>query len=1193
MTPGDNVIEIVLSLVDQITKPLNNITQQLGAVKGLALAALGGWSIGKFIANINEGEQVAVKLDNAFKNLGANARVTRKGLDDLAESIQNTTVYSSETVKEGEALLLTFTKVRGEVFERTTKSATDMAAAMGTSLVGAMQMLGRAVNDPILGMSMLRRARVSLTAAEREAIKTMAESGDLFGAQMLLLDAIDKRYTNTAATMRNTLGGALTALQNQIGDILKGDRGSFQGMIDAIEELNKELSDPKFKKGVDTFVAGLMQIGSAAFRAVSYLSQLLVATAEYNARIAVGSDQPLQRLNDDLRANIEEQKKAQSDVDYLLTRVHFSDNPVWKQKLAEAQATLALLVKTEGQIRTARTQTLKEIEAGMRASEKKKNPAMSRLGMGPAVEAEDAVENLAALEKSLRTDMDKVTADYAEQLRIAITAASLTDEQLVEQGKTRVQVNAAINSVNKQYADAVEKIRKGKLAEELAKFDKVMEIDIYVKPIKESAFSGLLTATQSATEQAAQVWKDFFADLDQRLLSHDPTRGITQEQYDIIAKRYTDVNLEEIKITVPRVILALPPDPMADFRKQMAETLQTTFADVFDSLGEGSGRTFAVNFLKALKRTFAEAAALNLMKWLKLDEVTSGTGSGGGIGKVLSWIFPSSKRATPGAQGGGGDGLSEVAITASRIDTGVDGTVKMATEVATQVATSTGVTMTTVLDKFFTGFNTWIKPIFSGLWKLVTSILGSLMEFIKNAIATIRAMMASTASGGGGMSFMGAIVAGIGAYFTGGASLAGSVGGMGAGGGNVPATAPTRMYAAGGGKVKAGDNITVGEEGPELFVPDVPGTILNKRQIAFAGLDTDKAGRVSKDDSATIVEIIARQVVQLVGDDKELEHPVDNRSTGTAAAMKAIRQLVKATSNYGEAIAATKGKTGGQEPKNGDVTLAMKAVRQLVLSTNNRGAAGRNQNVSSSRQDPEDGATALVKTVRQLAHVPATDSKQKPTPKLGNIASMVKTIRQLVHAPASANKQRADSDVAQTMKTVRQLARAKDDDLEPLLKGTAIVKTIGADKRVSTPNPILTEVAKIIHKVIRVVSNSFGADGDKPTEKHADDVAPTARVRKHAAGGGRVSGGTIVGEEGPELFFGTGMVMNQRQLAFSAGSRGGDVNFAPSYNIVINGAKNDKEIMGQMAAYISKRDEETKAEIYESMRKNGMGRMRR
>lgn len=98
-----------------------------------------------------------------------------------------------------------------------------------------------------------------------------------------------------------------------------------------------------------------------------------------------------------------------------------------------------------------------------------------------------------------------------------------------------------------------------------------------------------------------------------------------------------------------------------------------------------------------------------------------------------------------------------------------------------------------------------------------------------------------------------------------------------------------------------------------------------------------------------------------------------------------------------------------------------------------------------------------------------------------------------------------------------------------------------------------------------------------------------------AAGGGRIGGPTLVGEEGPELFFPgmSGTVFNNRQLAFAGGGRGPAVNYSPTYNIVMSGAKDDKEAMRGMQQYIERKDAETEARIYERLRRNGYGRMRR
>jgi hypothetical protein len=102
---------------------------------------------------------------------------------DLATAISNKTGVDDEAIQSASNLLLTFTKVRNEVgkgndvFDQATQAAVDMAAVLGGDASSQAKLLGKALNDPIKGLSALSRAGVSFTAEQKEQIKTLRRGG--------------------------------------------------------------------------------------------------------------------------------------------------------------------------------------------------------------------------------------------------------------------------------------------------------------------------------------------------------------------------------------------------------------------------------------------------------------------------------------------------------------------------------------------------------------------------------------------------------------------------------------------------------------------------------------------------------------------------------------------------------------------------------------------------------------------------------------------------------------------------------------------------------------------------------------------------------------------------------------------------------------------------------------------------------
>src|SRR5262249_41050332 len=98
--------------------------------------------------------------------------------------------------------------------------AADLAAAGFGDLSGNAVKLGKALQDPIKYTGALARTGVTFTAAQKEQIAALQKSGDLLGAQKLVLGQIEQRVGGTAeatATASQKMATAFGETQEQLG----------------------------------------------------------------------------------------------------------------------------------------------------------------------------------------------------------------------------------------------------------------------------------------------------------------------------------------------------------------------------------------------------------------------------------------------------------------------------------------------------------------------------------------------------------------------------------------------------------------------------------------------------------------------------------------------------------------------------------------------------------------------------------------------------------------------------------------------------------------------------------------------------------------------------------------------------------------------------------------------------------------
>lgn len=145
------------------------------------------------------------QVNAALSSMGPVAGRSAEQLSALADQLElNSLAEADEILKSVTANLLTFGNVTGDTFDRAQQAIVDLSARMGTDLQSATILVGRALNDPIKGMAALTRTGIQFTAAQRDAIKAMVETGNTAGAQAIILDELNRQFGGAAAAAQAT-----------------------------------------------------------------------------------------------------------------------------------------------------------------------------------------------------------------------------------------------------------------------------------------------------------------------------------------------------------------------------------------------------------------------------------------------------------------------------------------------------------------------------------------------------------------------------------------------------------------------------------------------------------------------------------------------------------------------------------------------------------------------------------------------------------------------------------------------------------------------------------------------------------------------------------------------------------------------------------------------------------------------------
>jgi hypothetical protein len=194
---------------------------KFGKVAAVAGIAIGVGLFKKGFEDAAQAQEKVAQLDAVLKSTGGAAGMTRESLLKMAEGFEKTTKFSAESALEAQSMLLTFTEIGKETFPRATKAAADMATAMGTDMKAQSIALGKALNNPTKGISALTRVGVTFTDAQKESIKAMQESGDMAGAQTVILKELEKEFGGSAEAAGKTFPGQLERLKNSFGGVVE------------------------------------------------------------------------------------------------------------------------------------------------------------------------------------------------------------------------------------------------------------------------------------------------------------------------------------------------------------------------------------------------------------------------------------------------------------------------------------------------------------------------------------------------------------------------------------------------------------------------------------------------------------------------------------------------------------------------------------------------------------------------------------------------------------------------------------------------------------------------------------------------------------------------------------------------------------------------------------------------------------
>ena len=287
----NDVAELIarLRLKDEMSGPLGRIRKSIGGfdtqMKGVGDraykagqqvgtgikrgAVIAAGAIGLISTQVYAGlksladlEKATIQTNAVLKSTKGVAGQTSESIRAMSEEFENlNATMDDKVIQSGANVLLTFTNIRKQAFKPTLEAALDLSQAMGQDLQTSIVQVGKALNDPIRGLTSLQRIGVSFTEQQKKQIKALVESGQTLKAQKIILAELNREFGGSFKAAGKSAEGTLAGIGDAVEDLQKAlAQGLFPVIQKLLPKVRAALADPKVTATIERLGASIAEL---------------------------------------------------------------------------------------------------------------------------------------------------------------------------------------------------------------------------------------------------------------------------------------------------------------------------------------------------------------------------------------------------------------------------------------------------------------------------------------------------------------------------------------------------------------------------------------------------------------------------------------------------------------------------------------------------------------------------------------------------------------------------------------------------------------------------------------------------------------------------------------------------------------------------------------------------------------------
>lgn len=241
-----------------------------------------------------EVRQGMAQIEAALASTGGQSGKTADQLMKSADALENISTYDKADILTGvTSQLLRFGNISGDTFDRTEKAVVNLAARLGMDLPAAASVVGKAINQPLTGLTALRKLGITFTEDQKKLILALLSSGQGLKAQGMILDELENKFNGAALAARKASPDAALMqswhnLEETLGQILIPLLQPFVDMLDKLVKKFQELN-PELQKNIVIWAGMAAVVGPALVviaKVIDAVAFLAAPLAELGAILA-------------------------------------------------------------------------------------------------------------------------------------------------------------------------------------------------------------------------------------------------------------------------------------------------------------------------------------------------------------------------------------------------------------------------------------------------------------------------------------------------------------------------------------------------------------------------------------------------------------------------------------------------------------------------------------------------------------------------------------------------------------------------------------------------------------------------------------------------------------------------------------------------------------------------------------------